>query len=39
MIRVGVIGTPVAPTFADGWACDVVLDALRSSPCRPSPPG
>jgi predicted dehydrogenase len=29
--------TPLAPTFADGWACDVVLDALRSSPCRPSP--
>jgi predicted dehydrogenase len=31
-------GTPVAPTFADGWACDVVLDALRSGPCRLSPP-
>lgn len=32
-------GAPVAPTFADGLACDVVLDALRSGPCRPSPPG
>jgi len=31
-------GTPVAPTFADGWACDVVLDALRSGPRRPMPP-
>jgi predicted dehydrogenase len=31
-------GTPVAPTFADGWACDVVLDALRSGPRRPTPP-
>ena len=31
-------GSPVAPTFADGWACDVVLDALRSRPRRPLPP-
>ncbi|MGQ0803916.1 MAG: Gfo/Idh/MocA family protein [Actinomycetota bacterium] len=31
-------GTSVAPTFADGWACDVVLDALRSAPRPPTPP-
>ncbi|HUF83753.1 MAG TPA: Gfo/Idh/MocA family oxidoreductase, partial [Acidimicrobiia bacterium] len=31
-------GTPVSPNFADGWACDVVLDALRSGPRRPTPP-
>ncbi|HUF83124.1 MAG TPA: Gfo/Idh/MocA family oxidoreductase [Acidimicrobiia bacterium] len=31
-------GIPVSPNFADGWACDVVLDALRSGPRRPTPP-
>jgi predicted dehydrogenase len=26
----------LAPTFADGWACDVVLDRLRAGPLRVS---
>jgi hypothetical protein len=29
-------GVAVAPTFADGWACDVVLDRLRAGPLRVS---